>query len=53
MDTLTGFIKTVLFQQLTGFSGLAATGCRLSVAYRTLAKTSHRLYLEAFMQKIV
>jgi len=44
MDQLTGFVKTVLFQQLTGFCGRAATGCRPSVAYRTLAKNSHRLY---------
>jgi len=42
----------------SGFSGWAATGwaatgCGLSEAYRTLAKTSQRLYLEAFTQKIV
>ena len=35
MDTYTGFVKTVLVQQLTGFSGRTATGCRPSVAYRT------------------
>jgi len=31
----------VLFQHLTGFCRRAATGCRPSVAYRTLAKISH------------
>ena len=35
MDTYTGFVKTVLVQQLTGFSRRTATGCRPSVAYRT------------------
>jgi len=44
MDKLTGFVKTVLFRY-TSFSRWAATGCRLSVAYRTLAKISHKLYL--------
>ena len=35
MDTHS-FLKTVLFQCLTGFSGRAAIGCRPSVAYRIL-----------------
>ena len=51
MDAYTGFVKTVLLQQLTGFSGRAATGCRSSVPYRTPAKISHRLAVfEAFTQ---
>ena len=39
MDTLTGFVKTGCFSS-SGFSGWAATGCRLSVAYRTCKNQS-------------
>ena len=51
MDTYTGSVKTVLFRYLLGFSGRAATGCRPSVAYRTLTKIGHRPYLKLSHRK--
>jgi len=37
-------MDTYTVDVVPGFSGTAATGCRPSVAYRNLAKISHRLY---------
>ena len=51
VDAYTGFGKTVLFKLLTGFLRRAATGYRSSVACRTLAKISHRLYLKLSHRK--
>jgi len=51
MDVDTGFVNRVLFQWFMGFFRRVSNCCRPSVAYRTPAKISHRLYLKLSHRK--